>query len=136
MDIFSILEMTGGLCLFLFGVSVMGQALEKSAGGKLRSLLSKMTGTKITGFLTGLGVTAIINCRACSRVIVFMACIYLMCGPVLWFFCLATEAEDGICLTGTLRRAGDHIGSGRLEFDRSSLSFVILHHGVSYPGRI
>ena len=54
MDIFNILEMVGGLCLFLFGMSVMGQALEKSAGGKLRSLLSKMTSTKMTGFLTGL----------------------------------------------------------------------------------
>ena len=53
MDIFNILEMVGGLCLFLFGMSVMGQALEKSAGGKLRSLLSKMTSTKMTGFLRG-----------------------------------------------------------------------------------
>ena len=70
MDIFNILEMVGGLCLFLFGMSVMGQALEKSAGGKLRSLLSKMTSTKMTGFLTGLGITAIIQSSSATTVMV------------------------------------------------------------------
>lgn len=39
MDIFNVLTMLGGLCLFLFGMNVMGQALERRAGGKLRSLL-------------------------------------------------------------------------------------------------
>ena len=62
--------MVGGLCLFLFGMGVMGQALEKSAGGKLRSLLSKMTSTKMTGFLTGLGITAIIQSSSATTVMV------------------------------------------------------------------
>ena len=44
MDIFNVLNMIGGLCLFLFGMNLMGQALERRAGGKLRSLLGKMTG--------------------------------------------------------------------------------------------
>lgn len=70
MSIFDILEMIGGLCLFLFGMSVMGQALEKRAGGKLRSLLAKMTGTKMAGFLTGLGVTAIIQSSSATTVMV------------------------------------------------------------------
>ena len=70
MDIFSILEMVGGLCLFLFGMSVMGQALEKSAGGRLRTLLARMTGTKMAGFLTGLGVTAIIQSSSATTVMV------------------------------------------------------------------
>ena len=43
MDIFNVLTMIGGLCLFLFGMNLMGQALERRAGGKLRSLLDKMT---------------------------------------------------------------------------------------------
>ena len=61
MDIFNVLTMIGGLCLFLFGMNLMGQALERRAGGKLRSLLDKMTGSVFAGFLTGLGITAIIQ---------------------------------------------------------------------------
>ena len=45
MDIFNVLTMIGGLCLFLFGMNLMGQALERRAGGKLQSLLDKMTGS-------------------------------------------------------------------------------------------
>ena len=54
MDIFNVLTMLGGLCLFLFGMNLMGQALERRAGGSLRSLLGKMTGKVAMGFLTGL----------------------------------------------------------------------------------
>ena len=61
MDIFHALTMLGGLCLFLFGMNFMGQALERRAGGKLRTLLDKMTGSVGAGFLTGLGITAIIQ---------------------------------------------------------------------------
>ena len=43
MTIFNALTLVGGLCLFLFGMNVMGQALERRAGGKLRTLLDKMT---------------------------------------------------------------------------------------------
>ena len=39
MDIFNVLTMVGGLSLFLFGMSLMGQALERLAGNKLRALL-------------------------------------------------------------------------------------------------
>ena len=61
MDIFNVLTLVGGLCLFLFGMNLMGQALERRAGGKLRSLLDKMTSRVFVGFLTGLGITAIIR---------------------------------------------------------------------------
>ena len=49
MSIFDFLTMIGGLCLFLFGMSVMGQALERRAGGRLRQLLGKMTGNVAAG---------------------------------------------------------------------------------------
>ena len=58
MDIFNILTLIGGLCLFLFGMSQMGHALERRAGGSLQGLLSKLTTNKLAGFLTGIGVTA------------------------------------------------------------------------------
>ena len=70
MDIFNVLAMIGGLCLFLFGMNLMGQALERRAGGKLRSLLDKMTGSVFAGFLTGLGITAIIQSSSATTVMV------------------------------------------------------------------
>lgn len=70
MDIFDVLTLIGGLCLFLFGMNVMGESLESRAGSKLRDLLSKMTTGKLAGFLTGLGVTSIIQSSSATTVMV------------------------------------------------------------------
>ena len=66
----NVLPLIGGLCLFLFGMNVMGDGLERSAGGSLKSLLSKLTTGKIAGFLTGLGVTAVIQSSSATTVMV------------------------------------------------------------------
>ncbi len=70
MDIFDVLTMIGGLCLFLFGMNIMGQALERRAGSSLRSLLGKLTSNKLAGFLTGLAVTAVIQSSSATTVMV------------------------------------------------------------------
>ena len=70
MDIFNVLTMIGGLCLFLFGMDLMGQALERRAGGRLRTLLDKMTGRVMTGFLTGMAITAVIQSSSATTVMV------------------------------------------------------------------
>ena len=70
MGLFEILAMLGGLCMFLFGMNVMGDALERRAGGKLRSLLSKITSGRVAGFLTGCGVTAVIQSSSATTVMV------------------------------------------------------------------
>lgn len=70
MDIFDFLSLIGGLCLFLFGMNVMGQALERRAGGTLRTLLGKLTTGKAKGFLTGLIVTGIIQSSSATTVMV------------------------------------------------------------------
>ena len=70
MTIFDLLTMIGGLALFLFGMSIMGQALERTAGNKLRDLLGKMTSNKFAGLLTGIGVTAIIQSSSATTVMV------------------------------------------------------------------
>ena len=70
MDLFDVLEMIGGLCLFLFGMNIMGQALERKAGNKLKDLLAKMTNSKFKGFLTGLIITAIIQSSSATTVMV------------------------------------------------------------------
>ena len=61
MDIFNVLTAIGGLSLFLFGMNIMGQALERRAGSQLRALLEKLTSGKIAGLLTGIGITAVIQ---------------------------------------------------------------------------
>lgn len=70
MSIFHVLTMIGGLCLFLFGMDLMGQALERRAGGRLRTLLDKMTGRVMTGFLTGMAITAVIQSSSATTVMV------------------------------------------------------------------
>ncbi len=70
MDIFNVLTLIGGLSLFLFGMDLMGKALERRAGGRLRSLLDRMTGKVIPGFLTGLGITAVIQSSSATTVMV------------------------------------------------------------------
>ncbi len=70
MDIFDVLTMIGGLCLFLFGMQIMGDALERRAGSSLRSLLRKLTSGRIAGLLTGLGVTAVIQSSSATTVMV------------------------------------------------------------------
>ena len=70
MDIFNVLTLIGGLSLFLFGMNLMGDALERSAGSKLEMLIGKLTTGKIAGLLTGLGVTAVIQSSSATTVMV------------------------------------------------------------------
>ena len=68
--IFKIINLLGGLALFLFGMDVMGKALERQAGGKLQTILAKMSSNVFKGFLLGLGVTAVIQSSSATTVMV------------------------------------------------------------------
>ena len=70
MTIFDVLNLIGGLCLFLFGMNIMGDGLERRAGNSLKALLGKLTNSPIKGFLTGLGVTAVIQSSSATTVMV------------------------------------------------------------------
>ena len=61
MDLFNLLALGGGLALFLYGMSVMSDGLEKLAGGKLEGILRTMTSSPIKGLLLGVVVTGIIQ---------------------------------------------------------------------------
>ncbi len=69
-DIFDALALIGGLCLFLFGMNIMGDGLERRAGNSLKALLGKLTDSKLKGFLTGVGVTAVIQSSSATTVMV------------------------------------------------------------------
>ena len=70
MSLFNVLDLIGGLVLFLFGMNIMGQGLEKAAGNKLKNILGNMTSNTFKGFLLGLGVTAIIQSSSATTVMV------------------------------------------------------------------
>ena len=61
MDIYSIISMIGGLALFLYGMHVLSAGLEKIAGGKMESVLKKMTSNRLKGLMLGVVVTAAIQ---------------------------------------------------------------------------
>ena len=70
MDIFSVLNLVGGLALFLYGMNLLGDSLEKLSGGKLESILEKLTAKPIMAVLLGAGVTAAIQSSSATTVMV------------------------------------------------------------------
>ncbi len=70
MSIFDVLTLLCGLALFLYGMDVMGKALKKSAGKKLKVILNHLTSSPLKGFLFGLGVTAVIQSSSAMTVMV------------------------------------------------------------------
>lgn len=70
MDIFSVFTLLGGLAIFLFGMNVMGEGLEKRSGDKLKSILEHLTSSPFKGLLLGAGVTAIIQSSSATTVMV------------------------------------------------------------------
>ena len=70
MSIFDVLSLLGGLALFLYGMEVMGDSLSKMAGGKLESILERLTKKRIYAVLLGAGVTAIIQSSSATTVMV------------------------------------------------------------------
>jgi phosphate:Na+ symporter len=65
-----ILNMTGGLCMFLFGMKIMSEGLQQSAGERMRKTLNFMAGNRFAGILTGFTVTAIVQSSSAVSVIV------------------------------------------------------------------
>jgi len=63
-------RIVGGLCLFLYGMKVMSEGIQQSAGGRMQRVLNFMTGTRFTGVLTGFAVTAIIQSSSATTVMV------------------------------------------------------------------
>lgn len=67
LDFFALL---GSVCLFLYGMKVMSEGLQKAAGDRLRNILSVMTRNRFAGTLTGFAITALIQSSSASTVMV------------------------------------------------------------------
>lgn len=70
MTFFDVLEMIGGLALFLYGMNVLGDGLKKVSGGKMEKILEKLTDNPVKAVLVGAGVTAIIQSSSATTVMV------------------------------------------------------------------
>jgi phosphate:Na+ symporter len=68
--ILTIASALGGLALFIYGMTLMGNGLEKASGSKLEMIINKMTGNVFTGVLLGMLVTAVIQSSSATTVIV------------------------------------------------------------------
>lgn len=64
------LGLIGSVCLFLYGMKVMSEGLQKAAGDRLRNILGAMTRNRFTGLMTGMGITALIQSSSASTVMV------------------------------------------------------------------
>lgn len=69
-SILDFLALIGSVCLFLYGMKVMSEGLQKAAGDRLRNILSAMTRNRIAGLLTGFFITALIQSSSASTVLV------------------------------------------------------------------
>lgn len=70
MSIVSIISLFGGLAIFLFGMNIMGEGLEKQSGGKMAAVLGNLTASPLRGLLLGAGVTALIQSSSATTVMV------------------------------------------------------------------
>ena len=66
----NLLSLLGGLALFLYGMDLLGASLEKRAGNRLKSILTRLTSNALNGFLLGAGVTAVIQSSSATTVMV------------------------------------------------------------------
>ena len=115
MTLFDVLSLVGGLALFLFGMNLMGDALEKKAGGQLKSILGKMTDNPAKGFLLGLIVTSIIQSSSATTVMVVgfvnsgIMTLHQAVGPIM-------GANVGTTITGWILSLADIKGGGFMDF--------------------
>ena len=67
---YDLLKLIGSLGLFLYGMKIMSEGLQKVAGDRLRSVLTAMTTNRVTGVLTGVLITALIQSSSATTVMV------------------------------------------------------------------
>ena len=157
MSISNVFSLLCGMVLFLFGMSLMGDGLKRTAGGKFELLLAKLTDTPLKGLLLGTGVTAIIQSSSATSVMAvgfvnsgmmkFRRAIPIVLGAILgtsitgWVICLSeVGGGDGwvslfstTTLTGIIALIGIFIRMFKQKYDNVGdivLGFVVLMVGM------
>ena len=111
MTIFNVINLAGGIALFLYGMSIMGTGLEKLAGGKMEAVLQRLTSSVWKAVLLGAILTGLIQSSAGTTVI----CIGLVNSGIFTLsqaIGVIMGANIGTTVTGQLIRLSDISGSG------------------------
>ena len=131
-DVLSIVQMIGGLALFIYGMTTMGKGLERAAGSKLEKTLEKMTGNVFTALIMGLVVTMVIQSSSATTVMVVgfvnagIMTLKQSVGVIL-------GANIGTTVTAQILRLSGGEGSGNLFMDLlkpKNLAYIIVLVGV------
>ena len=131
-DVLSIVQMIGGLALFIYGMTTMGKGLERAAGSKLEKTLEKMTGNVFTALIMGMVVTMVIQSSSATTVMVVgfvnagIMTLKLSVGVIL-------GANIGTTITAQILRLSGGEGSGNLFMDLlkpKNLAYIIVLVGV------
>ncbi len=160
MNVADVISLLGGIALFLFGMSLMGEGLKKVAGSRLELVLYKLSSTPLKGVLLGTGVTAVIQSSSATSVMVVgfvnsgmmkvKQAIGVIMGAILgtsvtgWILCLSSlEGGSGVVqllstevLTGIVAVVGIIL---RMFTGKTSnryvgeilLGFAVLMYGMS-----
>ena len=159
MSVSDFISLLGGVALFLFGMSIMGDALKKVAGNQLELVLYNLTSTPIKGVLLGTGVTAVIQSSSATSVMVVgfvnsgmmkvNQAIGIVLGAILgtsvtgWVLCLSDLSGGGwvaLLSTSTLTALMATIGTLLRMISRKQttrhvgeilLGFAVLMYGMS-----
>lgn len=111
MDIYSVLQLIGGVGLFLYGMKYLGASLEHMAGAKLEKTLEKLTGNRFKGFGLGVLVTGIIQSSAATT-IMLVGFVNAGIMSLTQSIPVILGANVGTTVTGQILRLGDISGSG------------------------
>ncbi len=111
MTIFDGISLAGGLALFLYGMTIMGTGLEKAAGGKMESILQKLTSSTFRAMIFGALITAIIQSSSGATVIV----VGLVNSGIMQLtqaIGVIMGANIGTTITGQILRLSEVTGGG------------------------
>ncbi len=111
MNLLTYLPLAAGIGLFLYGMHILGQSLERLAGSKMEQTLEKLTGSPIKGALLGTGVTAVIQSSA-ATVIMVVGLLNANIFTLFNAFPVIMGANLGTTITGQILRLGDISDSG------------------------
>lgn len=158
MNAASVISLCGGIALFLFGMSLMGEGLKKVAGNKMELILFRLSSTPLKGLLLGAGVTAVIQSSSATSVMVvgfvnsgimkLAQAIAVIIGSIIgtsvtgWIICLSSVSGSGwisLLSTATLSAAVAVAGIALRMFSKSTqkkhvgdilLGFAVLMYGI------
>ncbi len=111
MNISDVIMLLGGVAMFLYGMSLMGDSLKKVAGNKLELILYRLSGTTLRGILLGTGVTAVIQSSSATSVMV-VGFVNSMMMKLRQAIAVIMGAVVGTSITGWLICLGSVGGSG------------------------